>query len=136
MTIDRSAERERPLAQAQPMTFAPTRDLARGRRFYEQQLGLVPLVVDAQGVHYAVGAGVLRLQVAGEFVPQRFTVAGFAVDQIDEAIDRLVGCGVAFERFPGMPLDDRGAMTFSDGARVAWFKDLDGNVLSLAQLPR
>ena len=89
-----------------------------------------------QGIHFAVGASVLRLQLAGAFTPQRFTTLGWSVTAIDDAIDRLVARGVVFERFPGLPQDGRGVMTFPDGSRVAWFKDPDGNVLSLAQLPR
>ena len=125
-----------PLAGAALMGFAPTRDLAKSRPFYERQLGLAVLTADPQGIHFAVGPSVLRLQLAGEFAPQRFTVLGWTVASIEDAVERLVARGVAFERFAGLPQDAQGVMTFPDGARVAWFKDPDGNVLSLAQLPR
>lgn len=134
MNVDATAGS--PLADAPLMGFAPTRDLAKSRPFYEQQLGLRVVGVDPMGVHFAAGASVLRLQLAGDFTPQRFTVLGWTVAAIDAAIDRLVARGVAFERFPGFPQDARGVMTFPDGARVAWFKDPDRNVLSLAQLTR
>ncbi|MSR60874.1 MAG: hypothetical protein EXS08_00310 [Planctomycetes bacterium] len=60
---------------------------------------------------------------------------GWNVADIEAALTRLATAGVRCERFGFPGQDERGIMTCADGARVAWFKDPDGNVLSLAQLP-
>ena len=65
--------------------------------------------------------------------PAPYTVLGWRVPDIDTEIDSLSGRGVAFVRFDGFPQDARGTMNFGDGARVAWFRDPDGNLLSLTQ---
>ena len=64
--------------------------------------------------------------------PASFTVLNFEVPDIDAAVDELAGRGVAFERYDGVPQDDRGiAREF--GPPIAWFKDPAGNILSLIQ---
>ena len=60
---------------------------------------------------------------------------GFAVDNVDEVVGRLGTCGVVTERFPGFPHEENGTLTTPDGARVAWFRDPDGNILSVVQFP-
>ena len=62
---------------------------------------------------------------------QPFTIAGWEVQEIDVAVDALVGQGVTFTRYDGMEQDHRTIWTTPGGDRVAWFKDLDGNTLSL-----
>jgi len=61
------------------------------------------------------------------------TVLGWEVADLRAAMEELTGRGVAFEQFEGLPQDERGAFTFPDGTQVAWFKDPDGNILSLTQ---
>ena len=70
-----------------------------------------------------------------KLTPAPFTALGWLVDDMDATMDGLVTQGVTFERFAGMPQDERGVMVFPDGAQVAWFKDPDGNLLSLTQAP-
>lgn len=65
--------------------------------------------------------------------PAPYTVLGWRVMDIDSEIDSLSARGVAFVRFDGLPQDVRGTMSFGDGTRVAWFRDPDGNLLSLTQ---
>jgi predicted enzyme related to lactoylglutathione lyase len=75
----------------------------------------------------------LRIGKAPQFTPAQNTVLGWESRDIDSAIDGLVQKGVAFERYPNMGQDERGIQTFPNGDKVAWFKDPDGNVLSLSQ---
>jgi hypothetical protein len=67
------------------------------------------------------------------FRPQGFTVMGWEVDDVAATVDGLVARGVQFERYSGMDQDERGIWKAPSGARVAWFKDPDGNVLSVTQ---
>ena len=73
------------------------------------------------------------MQKGVKFTPQEFTVLGWHVDDIDAAMTELRVRGVAFEEYPWLPPGSNGVMTFPGGAKVAWFKDPDGNVLSLDQ---
>jgi hypothetical protein len=67
----------------------------------------------------------------GEFTAQPFTVAGWQVPDIDATVSALAGRGVEFNRYDGMAQDDLGIWTAPGGDRIAWFKDPDGNTLSL-----
>jgi catechol 2,3-dioxygenase-like lactoylglutathione lyase family enzyme len=111
--------------------FVPTTDLARARSFYEGTLGLrvrhedgFALVVDAAGT-------TVRVTLVESFDPQPFTVLGWEVDDIGADVRDLVARGVVFERFGFLEQDDDGVWTAPSGDRVAWFKDPDGNLLSL-----
>jgi hypothetical protein len=75
----------------------------------------------------------LRVTVVNELSPAPFTVLGWQVANIAIAVRSLREAGVEFQRFPGMPQDELGIWSSPGGARVAWFKDLDGNVLSVSQ---
>jgi len=119
------------------VAFAATTDFARARTFYEGVLGLrlasdetpFALVFDANGT-------MLRVTKVSEHNPAPYTVLGWDVGDIEGAVDHLTALGVAFLRFPGMNDNDpHGIWNAPSGARVAWFKDPDGNVLSLTEFP-
>jgi hypothetical protein len=67
------------------------------------------------------------------FKPAAFTILGWTVADIDAAMSALKNKGVTFERYEGMGQDARGVWNAPSGAKVAWFKDPDGNVLSVTQ---
>ena len=123
------------LASAKVMAFVYTSDPARGKAFYRDTLGLrlveeelpYALVFDVQGI-------MLRIGILPGLVPAKHTVLGWQVPDIVAAVKGLEQAGVKFERYPGMPQDDLGIMQFPGGARVAWFQDPDGNILSVTQL--
>jgi predicted enzyme related to lactoylglutathione lyase len=76
----------------------------------------------------------LRVTPVGEHHPAPFTVLGWEVDSIQSTVERLTAAGVAFLRFPGMnDSDPLGIWNAPSGARIAWFNDPDGNVLSLTE---
>ena len=117
------------------VAFAPTTDAAEARAFYEGVLGLrlvadekpFALVFDANGT-------TLRVTTVHELKPQQFTILGWRVADIEATVDRLTANGVEFNRYKGMnDADPRGIWNSPSGARVAWFKDPDGNVLSVTE---
>jgi len=116
------------------MAFVPTRNAQRARDFYEGILGLrfvsddqFALVMDSHGV-------AIRIARVPEYTPYPFTVLGWEVADIAEAVAALQGKGVRFERFPFMAPSGPAIWSAPGGAaQVAWFKDPDGNTLSLSQ---
>jgi catechol 2,3-dioxygenase-like lactoylglutathione lyase family enzyme len=114
------------------VAFVPTRDPEKARAFYVDTLGLrfvkddgFALVLDANGV-------MVRIARA-EFTPAPFTILGWQVTGIEGVVKGLVGKGVQFERFGFFEQDELGIWTAPTGDKVAWFKDPDGNVLSVSQ---
>jgi len=124
------------LHPAQLVGFAVTTDAARARAFYADKLGFRVAGEDAQALVLDADGSMLRLQKAREHTPRPYTVLGWNVRDLAATLARMAAAGVACERFPGLPLDEHGIMDFPDGTRLAWFKDPDGNVLSVAQMPR
>jgi catechol 2,3-dioxygenase-like lactoylglutathione lyase family enzyme len=127
------ARRTALLGSADLVAFVPSRDLARSAAFYGEILGLdlledipIALVFDANGTS-------LRVTLVDQLLPAPYTVLGWSVGDLRATIRTLSDRGVTFERFPGMTQDDLGIWTSPGGGRVAWFKDPDGNVLSLTE---
>jgi predicted enzyme related to lactoylglutathione lyase len=111
-------------------------DLATARAFYEDVLGLPVTVVEGERGHalrldLATGASVFVYTKPGH-TPASFTVLNFPVPDIAAAIDELVSRGVTFERYEGMPFDERGVM-IGGGPPIAWFTDPAGNVFSVIE---
>jgi catechol 2,3-dioxygenase-like lactoylglutathione lyase family enzyme len=113
--------------------FVATKHPASARRFYEKTLGLKLVVDDPFAVVFDANGTMLRVQKVPELVPAQHTVLGWEVSDIHAKIKELTARGVRFERFDGLPQDELGAWTTPSGAKVAWFKDPDGNTLSLTQ---
>jgi catechol 2,3-dioxygenase-like lactoylglutathione lyase family enzyme len=118
---------------AKLVAFAATTDPDRSSDFYVEVLGLTvrertpyALVLDGGGTE-------LRVTVVPERPPTPYTVLGWEVVDIGAAVRDLVGKGVEFTRYDAMDQDELGIWTAPGGARVAWFTDPDGNVLSFSQ---
>ena len=124
------------LADCPPIAFIATADGARSRRFYEGMLGLRLLSEDDFSVVFDLQGSQLRIQKVQQLAPQPHAVLGWVVSSIDDAVARLTGKGVVFERYAFIEQDGRGIWTAPSGARVAWLKDPDGNVLSLTETQR
>jgi catechol 2,3-dioxygenase-like lactoylglutathione lyase family enzyme len=118
------------------MAFAPTRDANKARQFYEGVLGLRVLSQDGFAVALDANGTMLRVTIVpAGFKPQPFTVLGWEVPDIAKAVSTLKQKGVQFESY-GLPTQDAaGIWTAPGGTKVAWFKDPDGNILSLTQMP-
>lgn len=121
------------LNAARIIAFVPSRDLARARVFYVEVLGLKFVSQDAFALVLDANGNMLRIAKTGEFQPAAFTILGFDVANIRAEVTQLGGRGVVFERYPGMQQDEMGIWRSPAGAQVAWFKDADGNVLSLTE---
>ena len=119
------------LRQQKIGSFVATAQPDRARTFYSDVLGL-PLVVEHDfAMVYDVGGTTLRVQKVRDLRPQDFTVLGWVVDDIEAEVDELARRGVTFLRVDGLPQDARGIWTPPGGQKVCWFKDPDGNTLSL-----
>lgn len=115
------------------IAFVPTSDASGARAFYEGVLGLrfvkddgFALVFDANGI-------MIRIAKAPEFKPAQFTILGWRVTDIESIVADLEKKGVHFERFGFFEQDKLGIWTAPTGDKVAWFKDPDGNILSVSQ---
>jgi catechol 2,3-dioxygenase-like lactoylglutathione lyase family enzyme len=122
------------LAVAMPVTFIITADAARSRAFYETTLGLKLGPQDAFATVYDLAGTILRVTEVPGFAAGPHPVLGWKVADITATVTALTAKGVAFTIYPGFGQDALGVWTAPDGkARVAWFNDPDGNVLSLTQ---
>lgn len=115
------------------IAFIATARPAEARRFYSEVLGLrlveeseFALVFDAFGT-------MLRIQKAGKVVTAPYTAFGLDVDDLDREVAAVQERGVVGKRYPHFEQDARGIWTAPDGARVFWFEDPDGNLISLSQ---
>jgi catechol 2,3-dioxygenase-like lactoylglutathione lyase family enzyme len=124
------------LGSAELIAFVPTRDPARSRAFYERTLGLRLVSQDDFAVVFTANGVTLRIadvsRVPGHR-PAAFTVLGWRVPDVERTVTELGARGVTFERFAGMSQDSLGIWDSPSGARVAWFKDPDDNILSVTQ---
>lgn len=130
----RSKKTAPPLPGSQKIVaFAATVDPARAKAFYRDTLGLRLVSDDQFALVFRVRGTMLRVTTVPELVTAPYTVLGWEVTNIVAAVKALGRRGVAFQRYPGLPQDDLGIWTAPGHARVAWFKDPDGNTLSLTQ---
>ena len=121
------------LATANPITFIPTRDADRSRPFYEITLRLPFLSDDGFALNFETGGILLRIVRVGDFSPQIFTLFGWDVPDVEAAVAELSSRGVHFLHIHGMQQSSSGVWTAPSGAKIAWFKDPDGNTLSVSQ---
>jgi catechol 2,3-dioxygenase-like lactoylglutathione lyase family enzyme len=123
------------LTEATTMSFVTSTKPEEAKKFYVETLGLTFLSEDEYGLMFSVGrSSMLRIQKMKDFTPHQSTVFGWVIDDISNAVEELTGRGVKFENFGFPAQDSRGVCTFENGDQVAWFKDLDGNTLSIAQI--
>jgi len=121
------------LGSSKIMAFVPTADPKRARSFYEQTLGLRFVSEDPFAVVFDADGIMLRVTNVPEFKPRSFTILGWQVDDISSAVASLGERGVSFEKYGFQGQDECGIWASPSGAKVAWFKDPDGNVLSVTQ---
>ena len=118
---------------------AAVSDVQRARRFYEGVLGLVPGTDTGDNVGYpCAGDTQINVYLSPNAGSAAFTIAGFAVDDIETVVAQLTEQGVTFEQYDEPPIvtDPHGIAHFEGDAKVAYFKDPDGNILSVAQAPK
>lgn len=121
------------LAAGKMIGFLFTNDYVLARDFYEEKLGCEFLSQDQFALALKLGGHMIRIVKMPNFVAMRGTVLGWEVADIEAVTGWLKGRGVMLEEYPFIQDQERGIWTTPDGNKVAWFKDPDGNVLSISQ---
>jgi catechol 2,3-dioxygenase-like lactoylglutathione lyase family enzyme len=117
------------------VAFVPVTNADRARAFYRDTLGLRLMYEDGFALVFDVEGIMLRVSLMREVKPQPFTVLGWQVADAVASAQQLAAGGVTLERFPGMEQDEHSLWHAPGGAKIAWFKDPDGNILSISQHP-
>jgi len=115
------------------VAFVATRDPHLAKKFYRDTLGLRLVSEDQFALVFDVAGTMLRVTRVRDLAEANYTVLGWEVRDIVQAAKQLQTAGVALERYAGMKQDELGIWNSPSGARVAWFKDPDGNTLSITQ---
>jgi catechol 2,3-dioxygenase-like lactoylglutathione lyase family enzyme len=122
------------LAAAELVAFVSTVDPDRARHFYGTVLSLPLLEQTPFACVFQAPNSTLRVTVVSQLAPALHTVLGWRVDDIRSAAADLRERGITPLRYEGMTQDELGIWTSPSGARIIWFEDPDGNVLSLTQV--
>ena len=122
------------LTDKQLKAFVPTVKPAEAKKFYKDILGLTFLSEDNYALEFNANGTLLRITIVPELTPHPFTVLGWNVEDISSVIKSLNMKGVICEKYDFLQQDSLGIWTSPNGSKVAWFKDPDGNVLSLTEL--
>ena len=122
------------LADKKLKAFVATVKPAEAKEFYQNTLGLALLSKDNYALEFNANGTLLRVTIVPEFTPYPFTVLGWNVEDISSLIKSLNDKGVICEKYEFLQQDSLGIWVSPSGAKVAWFKDPDGNVLSLTEL--
>lgn len=115
------------------IAFVATKNAPRARPFYEGVLGLRLIDDNPYAMVFDAHGTILRVQKVQQLTTAPYTVLGWKVPDLHAKVVDLTARGVVFERYGSLAQDESGIWTAPDGARVAWFKDPDGNTLSLTQ---
>src|SRR6202035_497235 len=114
------------------VAFVATTEPSRAKAFYRDILGLLLISEDDYALVFDAHGTMLRVSIVGEIVLAAYTVLGWQVGDIDATVCGLVAKGVTFERYPLVEQNELGIWSAASGAKVAWFKDRDGNLLSVS----
>jgi catechol 2,3-dioxygenase-like lactoylglutathione lyase family enzyme len=123
------------LASGKMVGFIPTMDYDKARAFYEGKLGFDFVSLDQYALVMSVGGHKIRIAKPPNFTPLQATILGWEVADIVAVAKWLTDRGVTLEKYPWVRDRELGIWTTPNGDKVAWFKDPDGNILSIAQHP-
>ena len=123
------------MLQSSPMyAYIPAQDVARAREFYEKKVGLVPKQETAGGVVYEFGAGTACfLYPTPNAGTSKASQAFWAVADVEREVAELKSRGVVFENYDMPGEKSSSGVVSAGGAKAAWFKDSEGNILALIQ---
>jgi catechol 2,3-dioxygenase-like lactoylglutathione lyase family enzyme len=121
------------LGQEKLVAFLATTDAVRARAFFEGVLGLTFVEDHQYLVVFETDSARLNLQKTDKVTPPYGTAVGWSVRDLRATMREMIARGVVFERYEGMDQDEMGVWSPAPGAGVAWFKDPDGNLLSVNQ---
>src|SRR4029453_2291656 len=115
-------------------SYIPAKDVARARKFYEDTLGFKPKAEQAGGVVYEFGRGTACfLYLTPNAGTSKASQAFWQVEDVDREIEQLKARGVVFENYEMPGTKSASGAISAGGAKAAWFKDTEGNILSLVQ---
>ena len=122
------------MLQNSPMySYIPAKDVARARKFYEEKLGVKPKQETAGGVVYEFGNGTACfLYPTPNAGTSQASQAFWQVEDIEREVADLKAHGVKFEKYDMPEMNENGIST-AGGAKAAWFKDTEGNIMALIQ---
>lgn len=121
------------LASGKMVGFIPTKDYDKARAFYEGKLGFKFVSLDQFALVMNTGGHMIRIAKVPNFTPLQGTILGWQVENIESVATWLRDRGVPPEKYPFAQDQNLGIWTTPDGSKVAWFKDPDGNILSISQ---
>ena len=122
------------LSAAPIRAYIPVRDVSRARRFYEDKVGLVPKQEFAGGVVYECGGAEVFMYPTPNAGTSKASQAFWSVADVDREIEALKARGVVFERYDDLPGErSPSGAVIAGGAKAAWFKDSEGNIMALIQ---
>jgi catechol 2,3-dioxygenase-like lactoylglutathione lyase family enzyme len=117
-------------------TTLPASDLGRARKFYAEKLGLNPSTESPGALFYVTGGGTrFTLYPTPNQSRGGHTQMGFTVDDIEETVTELKAAGVIFEEYDFPGLKTEGSIAQTGDVRAAWFKDSEGNLIGVVQVP-
>jgi catechol 2,3-dioxygenase-like lactoylglutathione lyase family enzyme len=124
------------LSNAAVIAFAATTYPERAKIFYRDKLGLTLIEESEYALVFRAGTTMIRVQRVGDFQPHPFTALGWDVPDIRATVAAVAARGIELMRVPFIEQDDAGIWWTPNGDGVAWFKDPDGNTLSLTQFTK
>ena len=113
--------------------FIPTVKPDEAKSFYKDILGLKFLSEDKYALEFDANGTLLRVTIVQDLKPHPFTILGWNIDNIVSVVKQLNDKNIFCERYDFLEQDNFGIWTSPNGSKVAWFKDPDGNVLSLTE---
>src|SRR5262245_15134157 len=121
------------LTKAPLIAFVSVTDATRARQFYEDVLGLQLAEESPFALEFDCAGTMLRVTLASHVPPAPYTVLGWRVDDIEETVWALAAAGVSPQIYEGLGQSEAGIWTAPSGAKIVWFKDPDGNLLSVTE---
>ena len=116
------------------LPYIPVSDVKRARKFYEEKIGLVPEEESPEGVFYRCGNGSrVFLYKSAHAGTNKASCAFWAVHDVEAEVAELRSRGVVFEEYDLPGLKTKHGIATGGGAKTAWFKDTEGNIMALAQ---
>jgi catechol 2,3-dioxygenase-like lactoylglutathione lyase family enzyme len=116
------------------IAFVPTRNAEKAKSFYESTLGLRFISDDSFAMVFDANGTMIRIARVPKYEPAQFTILGWQVTEIAKVVTALRAKGVEFQKYEGLGQDELGIWAAPGGAaKVAWFKDPDGNILSVSE---
>jgi predicted enzyme related to lactoylglutathione lyase len=121
------------LRNAPIRAYIPARDVSRARRFYEETIGLVPREEYAGGVVYDCGGTEVFLYPTPNAGTSRASQAFWQVEDVEAEVAELKARGVRFEEYDVPGLTTKNGIVTGGGAKTAWFRDTEGNIMAVSQ---